>query len=448
MPGRMLALQIRSAVGLCLVTGCSTSSTEKGTLSTASAQAVEQGNSANPAAIGESPLLPASESAPDHVPGAEYDAIAVSMDVERTSSPRAASVEPSSHAQIKIETQGNLKMENPKANTTALQLQPLSVPGSQDGHAFDLAQMGIGAAGLALLYGGYVLVRRASIEQRRKRAEAAQQAEERLLHVVRDAVSAELEMHKKADVTAQPEAAPPALSATPAADSAAEQPTQVAAQNAHQPLKPEPKTAPIQEEQPTIPVVTEVIAPPADRRKSDPKYIAARRLLDALHKAERDVEPFLDMINRAQAPDAQDKHASANRVIISWHQCIQRTRNSLQEAFARHQLLDELPSTSAPDNLSDALTRLYQHAAFFTSLLTVQQKPKSPILTLSKQLPGAVLQLYWHAQTHVLAKDMQANPMPMLPEIPSSSRSPAAPPDNGDYQFFLNKAMGGVHVAK
>ncbi|CAN7750056.1 hypothetical protein LJR269_006595 [Duganella sp. LjRoot269] len=447
MRSRMLAIRARTVIGLSLVAGCSTSSSEHMAKHATPGQLVSQ-------AISPEPIQWTNVSLPH---SAEIGTELEPLGYRESGTPQArpppypfgrtirTKVAPRGDTPQTNNSQGNLEMENSKANTTAVQLQAPPVSRGKDDHAFDLTQIGIGGLGFAILYGAIALARRAAVDRKKKRADEALLAEERMQDAVRNAVAAQLDVLKKAD-------------ATPATPTASTEPTFSHINNEGSAAQAEPPAAPhlpvpTDPEQPAIPVVSDVIEPVVepvvDPRRTDPKYLAARRLLDALHAAERDVEPFLEMIKTANLPDDHDKHDAALRVIGAWHQCVQRTRNSLQEAFVRAQLHDELPSTPAPESLSDALARLYQHAAFFTSLLTVQQKPKSPILAWSKQLPGAVLQLYWHAQTHLVAKDIQAHPLPQLPEGTTAGRAPAAPPpDNGDFQHLLKKAIGGSHGGK
>ena len=447
MRSRMLAIRARTVIGLSLVAGCTTSSSEHMAKHATPGQLVSQ-------AISPEPIQWTEVSLPNF---AEIGTELEPLGYRESGAPQARpppyafvrtirnKVVPRGDTPQTNNSQGNLEMENSKANTTAVQLLAPPVSRGKDDHAFDLTQIGIGGLGFAILYGAIALGRRAAVDRKKKRADEALLAEGRMQDAVRNAVAAQLDLLKMAD-------------ATPAAPTANTEPgvlhinNEGTAAQAEHPAAPH-VPVPTDPEQQDIPVVSDVIEPVVepvvDPRKTDPKYVAARRLLDALHAAERDVEPFLEMIKNANLPDDHDKHDAALRVIGSWHQCVQRTRNSLQEAFVRAQLHDELPSTPAPENLSDALARLYQHAAFFTSLLTVQQKPKSPILAWSKQLPGAVLQLYWHAQTHLVAKDIQAHPLPQLPEGTPVGRAPAAPPpDNGDFQHLLKKAIGGSHGAK
>ncbi len=443
MRNRMLAIRIRTVVGLSLVAGCSTSSSEHMTKRSEPGQLASQAISSEPDQRTDISLSSSAEISPE-LESLGYQESAAPQErtppygVVRTILTKVA---PRGDAPQTNNSQGILEMENSKANTTAVQLQAPPVSGGKDGHAFDLTQIGIGGLGFAVLYGAIALARRAAVDRKKKRADEALLAEERMQDAVRNAVAAQLDVLKKADAAP----ATPTASTEPGASPISTEGTTAEAEHPAAPHV----ALPTDHEQLDIPVVSEVIAPVADPRKTDPKYLAARRLLDALHAAERDVEPFLEMIKTANLPDDHDKHDAALRVIGSWHQCVQRTRNSLQEAFVRAQLHDELPSTPAPESLNDALARLYQHAAFFTSVLTVQQKPKSPILAWSKQLPGAVLQLYWHAQTHLVAKDIQAHPLPQLPEGTQAGRAPPAPPpDNGDFQHLLKKAIGGSHGAK
>lgn len=447
MRNRMLATRARTVIGLSLVAGCTTSSSEHMEKHAAPGQLASQASSPEPVQRTDISLPHPAEIVPELAPigyresGAPLEGPPPYAFVRtiRTKVAHRGDTPQTNNSQ------GNLEMENSTANTTAVLLQAPPVSGGKDVHAFDLTQIGMGGLGFAVLYGAIALARRAAVDRRKKRVDETLLAEERMQDAVRNAVAAQLDVLKRADAAP----AAPTASTEPTVSLINHAGTTAQAERPAAPHVPDP-TGPDQQD---IPVVSEVIepavAPVVDPRRTDPKYLAARRLLDALHAAERDVEPFLEMIKTANLPDDHDKHDAALRVIGSWHQCVQRARNSLQEAFVRAELHDELPSTPAPENLSDALARLYQHAAFLTSLLTVQRKPKSPVLAWSKQLPGAVLQLYWHAQTHIVAKDIQAHPLPQLPEGTQTGRTPAAPPpDNSDFQHLLKKAIGGSHGAR
>lgn len=311
------------------------------------------------------------------------------------------------------------------------------------GTNYDVKQIGIGAGGLAVALLFCVMLHRLLAGLRKNRAERDLLAASRLQEAIEAALAArEAATQPQTSATSATIADPGTTSKIAPGMSDERDPREPSLEQQVEPAAIEPEEDP--------PVLREVLSVPQDPRKSDPKYLAARRLLDALHHAERDVEPFLKMVESPNSILDSDKCATARQVLVSWHEAVQRSRNALQEIFSRNQLLDELPSSPPAADIGGALSRLYHHAAFFTAMLTVQNKTKSPILSLSKQLPAAAMQLYWNSQTQMMATELQSNPLPNLPEASPSGRppTPATPtPDNGDFQALLKLAIGGGHAA-
>lgn len=162
----------------------------------------------------------------------------------------------------------------------------------------------------------------------------------------------------------------------------------------------------------------------ADPREADPKVQAWRRLLDSLHCAEQDVAPFLALVSGTGGSD--DGTRPARTVLTEWHSQILAIRTRVEELFARANLDVDLPIMDHPSDLNESMKRLMNHAALFTSLLSVQQKQTSPIMHWSRHLPEAVLQLYWKSQTQAYITNIQRLPMPMVPDAIAPPPPPPA----------------------
>lgn len=160
------------------------------------------------------------------------------------------------------------------------------------------------------------------------------------------------------------------------------------------------------------------------QNKADSRIEAARRLFDLLHRAERDVEPFLQLLDEAAPRDATTN--ASREVVASWHESMLSTRNRLSEALARHNAHIDMPVVEPALDLASAMSRLIDHAARMSALMVAQQQDSSAILHWSRQLPGALIQLFWRAQTA-----RYTSSLPQLPKVPDSPApgavAPAAP---------------------
>lgn len=148
-------------------------------------------------------------------------------------------------------------------------------------------------------------------------------------------------------------------------------------------------------------------------RKQDPRIEAGHRLFDLLHRAERDVEPFLYLLDEAAPRDAST--TAAREIVASWHESMLSTRNKLSEALTRHDAPPDMYSVEPATDLASAMSRLIDHAARMSALMAAQQQENSAILHWSRQLPGALVQLFWRAQTA-----RYSSTMPQLPKVPDA----------------------------
>lgn len=151
--------------------------------------------------------------------------------------------------------------------------------------------------------------------------------------------------------------------------------------------------------------------------QADPQFTAARRLLDALHRAERDVEPFFAMIGDTGRDEATSP--SPRQILASWHESILRARNELAESLINQGWQADLPACEPATNLGEAMRRLVDHAVFFSALLLVQKKQDTAIFHWSRLLSGAVLHLFWRHQTARFVSDLERIPMAPVPDIPA-----------------------------
>lgn len=164
--------------------------------------------------------------------------------------------------------------------------------------------------------------------------------------------------------------------------------------------------------------------PPVDEHAGkhvDPTIEAAHRLLDLLHHAERDVEPFLCLLDTTVPKDASS--AEARSVVASWHDSMLTTRNRLSEVLAEYNAVVDLRPVEPAADLQGAMSRLIDHAARMNALMMAQQQQDSAILHWSRLLPGALVQLFWRAQTVKYSSTMTQ--LPRVPDAPAPAPAPA-----------------------
>ncbi|WP_027866367.1 hypothetical protein [Massilia alkalitolerans] len=165
------------------------------------------------------------------------------------------------------------------------------------------------------------------------------------------------------------------------------------------------------------------------RSNLPPHIDEAHRLFDMLHQAERDVEPFLRLLDEA-AP--RDSTTLASRAIVAaWHNAMLSTRNRLSEVLVQHNAAVEMRVVEPAKDLQNALSRLIDHAARMSALMVNQKQEESAILHYSRQLPGALVQLFWRAQTSCYTSSLPQ--LPLVPDAPvpflaASSPLDASPP--------------------
>jgi len=190
-----------------------------------------------------------------------------------------------------------------------------------------------------------------------------------------------------------------------------------------------------------------VAARQEEQIKADPRIEAAHRLFDLLHRAERDVEPFLRQLDEAAPHDAATN--ASRQVVASWHESVLSTRNRLSEALARHNAPVDMRVVEPALDLPGAMSRLMDHAARMSALMVAQQQENSAILHWSRQLPGALIQLFWRAQTA-----RYTSTLPQLPKVPDApapgsaaptapARAPAASPTQGQDKAVQQALRGG-----
>jgi hypothetical protein len=102
-------------------------------------------------------------------------------------------------------------------------------------------------------------------------------------------------------------------------------------------------------------------------------------------------------------------------VVAAWHESMLSSRNRLSEALVRHQAPVDMQVVEPARDLQSAMGRLIDHAARMSALMVAQQQENSAILHWSRQLPGALVQLFWRAQTA-----RYSSTMPQLPKVPDA----------------------------
>lgn len=192
------------------------------------------------------------------------------------------------------------------------------------------------------------------------------------------------------------------------------------------------------DEQETEAAQAAALAPtPVPEPEVDPGLAAARRLLDALHKAESDVAPFLSLMGEQLHDTSLASHVET---VQHWHQAIVEGRNSVMEKFQKHGWPIELVANKPALVMGEATERLWNHASFFSSLLLLQGKQDSAIFHWARQLPTAVMHLYWKRQTTTQLEVLQEDPngMPLL----ECSRAPVTLADaNAKPEDFFENAV-------
>lgn len=202
--------------------------------------------------------------------------------------------------------------------------------------------------------------------------------------------------------------------------SAAVPPAQESAKASEVQLVPPAKVEPVAAVEPVKAVEPPQVDPspaaaPATKHAEEPlnaRHAAALRLLDTLHEAERSAEPFFEFIGDAGANDTGNP--TKREIIRSWHASVQTARNSLLDYFQNTSWPTELPMADRPTTLGQAMQRLMDQAALFTSLLEAQQKKDTALYYWSRLLPAAVMHLYWQSASAKAAEHIQQNPLPRL----------------------------------
>lgn len=161
-----------------------------------------------------------------------------------------------------------------------------------------------------------------------------------------------------------------------------------------------------------IPQASSLPATPSTSPQADVARLAAQRLLDCLHSAETDVEPFLKMVESVSGEEIMGVHVDT---VKNWHVAIKEGRRTVLEVFQQQNWRVELKSVTKPVDLSDATIRLMRHAAFFNALLHVQKKKDTLVCHWSRHLPSALVPLYWASETKKHLSDLGNSPFPAIP---------------------------------
>lgn len=340
-------------------------------------------------------MLAAAQLRPDAVAPPAPVAAPIAAPVQMTYVPNVAAAQPGAPAQIQA----------PVLMPVATETQPLQAAlapiNQQQSNSNWPAYLGAGVAGLSVL--ALVLLRRrdrattqhrfapestGSRDAERARSIEQEQAAHREREIERE-VTARLDRQREADAAA----------ARAAAD-------EIAAR----------------EELDRTLTEASVSAANEQARSNLPPHIEeAHRLFDMLHHAERDVEPFLRLLDEAIPRDASTN--DSREIVAAWHEAMLSTRNRLSEALAQHNAPVEMHLVEPATDLQSALSRLIDHAARMSALMVNQQQEESAILHWSRQLPGALVQLFWRAQTTCYTSSL-----PQLPHVPDAPAPGLAAP--------------------
>jgi hypothetical protein len=170
-------------------------------------------------------------------------------------------------------------------------------------------------------------------------------------------------------------------------------------------------------------------------RSKDQLLNSARTLLDAMHKATLDVEPFMNYMGDTPKSEAFSGHLA---VLKNWYDAVKTARNNFVDTFKKNNWQVELMPIEPSLSMTESMGRLMEHASFFCTILQLQGKTGSAVYHWSRMLPGALVHMYWTNQTASTAKSLEGKPMVDLPvdKAPVTLNDSMANPDS-----FFKKAV-------
>lgn len=173
----------------------------------------------------------------------------------------------------------------------------------------------------------------------------------------------------------------------------------------------------------------------------DPIYASGKRLLDALYQAEADVDAFIRYIGNTTEQDSATKPM---HIIESWRETILDGSKGLLELFESKGWTIEISAVVQAHSIGQAAERIMNHAAFFTSILYLQEKQDSGIFHWSRLIPNAVATVHWVNQTTLYMTRFKEKPILQISlskSIPALPQEPAAQDTAPSRDDFLSRAV-------
>lgn len=148
----------------------------------------------------------------------------------------------------------------------------------------------------------------------------------------------------------------------------------------------------------------EAVAQSMPRAQPSPKEVSSRQLLVAIHGAESDIFWIME-----HYPEAEKEGGLAKQfdTIHTWANSLREARSTMLADFEERGWNATLDKVDEPESLNHAFVRLIDHAAFFSTLLFIQNKVDSGMYYWSKQLPTSLLEIIWNKKTSAIFTQLQ-----------------------------------------
>lgn len=140
----------------------------------------------------------------------------------------------------------------------------------------------------------------------------------------------------------------------------------------------------------------------------DPREASSRSLLETIHSTECDLDWIIE--HASQTPGYL-KLSESITSIESWRNSLRDARSAMLEEFEKRNWDTTLSKVESPESVEYAFTRLVNSAAFFCSLLHLQNKSNSMMYYWSKQIPHSLLKVFWSIQTSSAVAKLNQSPL-------------------------------------
>ena len=140
----------------------------------------------------------------------------------------------------------------------------------------------------------------------------------------------------------------------------------------------------------------------------DPREASSRSLLETIHSTECDLDWIIE--HASQTPGYL-KLSESITSIESWRNSLRDARSAMLEEFEKRNWDTTLSKVESPESVENAFTRLVNSAAFFCSLLHLQNKSNSMMYYWSKQIPHSLLKVFWSIQTSSAVAKLNQSPL-------------------------------------